>query len=72
MGFFAFHRFASYTQLLDTFVVVGGDNSELGAVDTIYKYNPITDEWDLLDQRLSLPREFSTNLAIPDSFATCS
>jgi len=59
-------------QLEDTFVVIGGSASELPyAVDTIYKFNTESYEFDLLEQRLSRARMYTTAIAVPDDFAIC-
>jgi len=53
-------------------VVVGGQDINGEVLDRIHKFNPITNQWDLIDQHLSVGREFATTVPIPDTFATCT
>ncbi len=63
---------ASYAQIGDTFVVVGGENDNFNAIDTIYKFDHINYEWILMSQRLQEPRNWYPGLvAVPDEFVTC-
>ncbi len=64
---------SSYVQVGDTFVVVGGDNNTLEAIDTIYKFDHINYEWILMSQRLQVPRDaYPGVVAVPDELVTCS
>ncbi len=65
---------ASYAQIGDTFVVVGGysyDESDFS--DKIYKFDNNNYEWILMSQRLQVPRDYYPGVvAVPDEFVTCS
>ena len=43
----------------DTFAIVGGASDGLHR-DTVYLYNPATEEFDLLDERLSVGKTYTT------------
>ena len=56
----------------DSFLIVGGHIAGEGSdLDTIYYYNPSTDNWDLIGTMTVGRREFAAFL-VPDSFANCS
>ncbi len=65
---------AGFTQIGDTFVVVGGYSyNELEESDRIYKFDNINYEWILMSQRLQVPRDvYPGVVAVPDEFVTCS
>ncbi len=65
---------ASYAQIGDTFVVVGGySNDESDYSDKIYKFDHINYEWILMTQRLHVPRStYPGVVAVPDEFVNCS
>ena len=58
----------------DSFLIVGGYNQEIedDYLDSIYYYNPITDNWDEFDEKLTYKRRYFTAFLVPDSFANCS
>ena len=57
----------------DSFLIVGGNSYDVGDyLDTVYYYNPTFDQWDLLDQRMSLPQERLAAFLVPDDYADCS
>jgi len=58
-------------QLADGFAAVGGlvyDGPIGESIDRIYKFSEDTYEWELLDQRLSVPRNGLVAVAVPESF----
>ncbi len=64
---------AGFAQLVDTFVVVGGENDAGEAVDTIYLFDNNNYSWILNSQRLEVAREgYPAVVAVPDYFVTCS
>ncbi len=66
---------AGFTQIGDTFVVVGGLDEVYGdeEFDTIYKFDHIKYEWILMSQRLQVSRyAYPGVVSVPDEFVTCS
>ncbi len=65
---------ASYAQIRDSFVVVGGYSfDESDESDRIYMFDHINYEWILMSQRLQVPRRvYPGVVAVPDEFVTCS
>jgi len=59
----------SAAQLDDTFVVVGGNSG--GTSDKVFRFNPDTDAFEEVPQRLSTPKEFAIAVAVPDDFVLC-
>jgi len=60
----------SYAQLEDGFIAAGGDTGSPD-YDTVYKFSEETYEWELLNQRLSVPRRFMSAVAVPRDFFGC-
>ena len=54
----------------DSFLIVGGDSGDY--LDTIYYYNPNTDQWELMEQMLKYEREYLAAFMVPDSYANCN
>ncbi len=48
----------------DTFAIVGGQKVTLGYSDAVYLYNTATEEFDLLDERLSEPKGYVTTIIV--------
>ncbi len=64
--------FASYAQIGDTFVMVGG-NIDGDELDSIYKFDHINYDWILMSQRLQVPRNrYPGVVVVPDNFVNCS
>ena len=55
----------------DSFLVIGGLLSNTETSDKIYRYNTVTDEWDVLDARLSVPRAYIQGFLVPDDYLPC-
>ena len=55
----------------DSFLIVGGDTFG-SRYDTIYYYNPGTDQWDLLNQTMIYERSIFAAFMVPDSYANCN
>ena len=55
----------------DSFLIVGGYSSDgPNYLDTIYYYNPMTDEFELLGQMMDERETFAAFL-VPDYYANC-
>ena len=54
----------------DSFLIVGGLSETEGTLDTIYYYNPITDQWDLL-RTMNCKRDQMAAFLVPDSYSNC-
>ncbi len=64
---------AGYTQLSDTFIVVGGYSSKYGYMDKIHKFDNINYDWIELNQHLETSNYwFPGAVMVPDSFVTCN
>ncbi len=63
-----------YAQLVDTFVVVGGeDDKENEPMDTIYQFDHLNYEWVLLEQRLGTRRQGRPGVvAVTADFIACN
>ncbi len=59
---------AGYTQLSDTFIVVGGRNLTLHFLDTMYKFDNENYEWISLDHKLQVPSSSLSVVTIPNDF----
>ncbi len=56
----------------DSFLIVGGYSyATAQELDTIYYYNPNTNEWELLSQHLKEMRRKFTAFMVPDTFGNC-
>ncbi len=66
--------YAGYTQLSDTFLVVGGKHSSsYSYLSTIYKFNNINYEWVQLCRNLQTKSGYYPGVVtVPDSFVNCS
>ncbi len=64
---------AGFAQLEDTFVVVGGHGpDEWEYLDSVYVFDNVDYEWDLLDQRLAIPRsDYPGVVAVTEDFLNC-
>ena len=54
----------------DSFLIVGGDSSVDGGLDTLYYYNPEIDRWELI-KTMNYERRDLAAFMVPDSFANC-
>ncbi len=64
---------AGFAQLENTFVVVGGVDSNNDVTDTIFLFDHINYDWILHSQRLATPRDsYPGVLAVPDDFVSCN
>ncbi len=64
--------FGASVPFRNSLLMVGGESNDLGKVlDTIYFYDQNNEEWQLLDQRLSVKRRNLAAFMVPDSFANC-
>ncbi len=64
---------AGFTQLSDTFVVVGGIGSGNGQyLNSIYKFDNIEYDWDLIGQLQTAAGGYPGVFTLPDSFVTCN
>ncbi len=58
-------------QYENTFAIIGGYHASM-YTDTIYLYNPATEQFDLLEERLSRPKSYVTTFLVSeDTFAEC-
>ena len=54
-------------QLENTFIIVGGhDGSKI--MDTMWKYDTNVDDWILMPEKLSQPKEWMATFLVPDSY----
>ncbi len=64
---------AGFSQLFDTFVVVGGIGSNSEYLDTLYKFDQINYAWIQLTQQLQTATGSYPGVAtVPDSFVNCN
>ncbi len=64
---------AGFTQLRETFVVVGGETNSDHPIGTIYQFDHINYDWILKSQKLQVARtKFPSVVAAPDIFVSCS
>jgi len=52
-------------------LAIGGRNSTLGDVNTVYKFDVNAYEWELLPERLIQHRTYAAAVAVPDDFLNC-
>lgn len=56
----------------DSFLIVGGYSYDKGDyLDSILYYNPQTDAWDLMNQRMKKTRQRFTAFSVPKDFGSC-
>ena len=56
----------------DTFYVVGGYNGTTSSFDTVYRYEPPSDSWTLLPERMAYKRYAATAMVVKGSlFPSC-
>ena len=65
--------YAGVVNYKEGLLLVGGhtDSHSPNALDTLYYYNPATDDWDLLSQSLDGGKWHLQAYLVPDSFITC-
>ena len=57
----------------DTFILVGGRNSSLATVDTLYMYQPADDSWIELDAKLESGKKDVIAMVVTESnFPQCT
>ena len=61
-------RLGSSIQVEDTLLIVGGYNTGMGLLDTLWKFDLGSEDWMLLDRKLEIPRDQMTAFVVPNSF----
>ncbi len=60
-------------QFQDSFLIVGGyDKTTSRYLDSIYYFNPVKDDWDLLEQKLDSRLADVIAFMVPDHAVDCS
>ena len=54
-----------------TFLLIGGANKGWRFYDAVYKYIPLTDDWELLPPKLSVARGWTTAMFVPSEICPC-
>ncbi len=62
---------ASYTQLSDTFVMVGGYVGGQN-LDTLYKFDNVNYDWVPMEHHLQVPSRGPALATVPDNFVSCT
>ena len=59
-------------QYQESLMIAGGDSpTSTDDLNTFYFFNPKSDDWELLDQRMDYGRRILTAFWVPDKFAKC-
>lgn len=57
-------------QVADSFLLLGGSSG--GFIDTIFRFDPVTETFNTLPQKMTQPRDNHVVVAVPDSMVTCN